>query len=300
MHLPASFIQTIENTFGQRGRLFLRALPTLLEEAAERWQLSEIRPAQQLSYNFIAFARRREAEVVLKLGVPDRELTSEVLSLGYFAGRGAVRLLDSDSEHGMLLLERLRPGAQLASLADDTRATHIAAGIMLALRRPAPPETGLIRLADWFRGLGKFRGQWGGGTGALDAHLFEQAQTASRDFFAEDHVPTLIHGDLHHFNILSSERGWLAIDPKGVIGPAACEVGPFLMNPWAVVGVPPEAPKLMRDRVATLSEALSLEKERIRKWGLAHAVLSAVWSLEVNEDWRPAMECARILAALED
>jgi hypothetical protein len=42
----------------------------------------------------------------------------------------------------------------------------------------------------------------------------------------------LLHGDLHHWNILSSEReGWLAIDPKGLAGEAECETGAFLRNP---------------------------------------------------------------------
>ena len=299
MILPPSFIQSIENTFGERGRLFLLSLPTLVEEAARRWQLRDLRPAEGLSHNFVAWARRGQAEVVLKLGVPDRELRSEIRSLRCFAGRGAVRLLESDSGRGMLLLERLVPGQQLASLTDDARATRIAADVMLALRRPVPTTTGLIQLADWFRALEAFRARSGGATGALDARLFEQAEAAARDFFAEDLVPSLIHGDLHHFNILSSERGWLAIDPKGVIGPAAYEVGAFLRNPWAVTGAPPNAARLMSARVAILSEALNLEKERLRKWGIAHAVLSAVWSLEANEDWQHAMECARILAALE-
>ena len=78
MNLPRSFTRTVQNTFGERGRLFLHALPELIEEAAARWELSDLQPAPVLSYNFILFARRAGAEVVLKLGVPDRELTSEV------------------------------------------------------------------------------------------------------------------------------------------------------------------------------------------------------------------------------
>lgn len=138
MRLPASFTRTIRNTFGERGRLFLKALPGLIEEAEERWQLSDIRPVPNLSYNVVAFARRADADVVLKLGVPDTELTSEIRSLRHFAGRGVARLLESDSGRGMLLLERLRPGAQLSTIADDAEATRIAAEVMLAIRRPPP------------------------------------------------------------------------------------------------------------------------------------------------------------------
>lgn len=300
MNLPPSFTRTVQNTFGERGRLFLHALPALIEEAAARWELSDLQPAPGLSYNFLLFARRLGAEVVLKLGVPDRELTSEVRSLRHFDGRGAVRLLQSDSGRGMLLLERLRPGEQLASLADDERRTHIAAATMLAVRRPVPEESGLIRLADWFEGLARFRQEHDGATGPLDRLLFENAQAAASELLAENHLSALIHGDLHHYNILSSGGGWLAIDPKGVIGPAAYEVGPFLVNPWVLVGLLPDSAQFMRARIAILSEILGLERQRLRLWGLAHAVLSAVWSLDAKQDWQPAMECACILAHLSD
>lgn len=297
MNLPASFVDRIQNTFAERGRLFLRALPGLIEEAAQRWQLTDIHAVPILSYNFVAFARRTDADVVLKLGVPDPELTSEIRSLRHFAGRGAARLLESDSGRGMLLLERLHPGRQLASVTDDAEAARIAAELMLAIRRPAPSEPGFIQLSSWLLGFSRMQARLAGGEAPLDRRLLDQAAAAARELLAEEHMPMLIHGDLHHFNILSSDRGWLAIDPKGVIGPAAYEVGPFLFNTWVVTGVPADAPRLMASRLAIFSEMLGLERERLRNWGLAHAVLSAVWSVEAGEDWRPAMDCARILAA---
>ena len=300
MNLPASFTRTIRNTFRERGRLFLKALPGLVEEAAQRWQLTDIQAVPSLSYNFVAFARRRDADVVLKLGVPDPELTSEIRSLRHFAGRGTARLLESDSGRGMLLLERLRPGGQLASVADDAGATRIAAEVMLAIRRPTPSEPGFIQLSNWLLGFGRMQDRFAGGTAPLDRGLLDRAAAAARELMAENHAPMLIHGDLHHFNILNSDRGWLAIDPKGVIGPAAYEVGPFLLNPWVATGVPADAPRLMARRLAIFSEMLGLERGRLRDWGLAHAVLSAIWSVEATEDWRPAMDCARILAASGD
>lgn len=295
MNLPPAFVQRIEKTFSERGQLFLKALPNLLEQAAQRWQLDGLRVAEPLSYHVITYARRGEAEVVLKLGVPDRELRSEIRSLRQFAGRGAVRLLESDSGRGMLLLERLRPGGQLAGLADERRATRIAAEIMHTVRRPVPAKGGLVQLSDWLQGLERGRGRLEA-TDPLDRGLIAHAQSLARDLMAENQLPALIHGDLHHFNILESERGWLAIDPKGVIGPAAYEVGPFLLNPWVVTGIPRDAAERMAVRLTMLAEVLEVERERVRQWGLVHAVLSAVWSLQDDENWKPAMECARILA----
>src|SRR5262245_61159391 len=85
--------------------------------------------------------------------------------------------------------------------------------------------------------------------------------------------PVLMHGDFHHFNILSSERGWLVIDPKGVIGPAGYEVGPFMMNPWgshfdkfsASLSDGISNQRILR-RVAILHDHLGWERERILEW----------------------------------
>jgi streptomycin 6-kinase len=118
------------------------------------------------------------------------------------------------------------------------------------------------------------------------------------DFFAENHMPVLMHGDFHHFNILSSEHGWLVIDPKGVIGPAAYEVGPLLMNPWGDLSSGNNYRLLTERRIDILHDRLGFEHGRIREWGLAHAILSAWWSIEDHGDWRYAADFAEMISAL--
>jgi streptomycin 6-kinase len=302
--LPRDFTDTIQNTFGSAGSRFLTSLPDLINEGSRRWDITDIRAVPNLSYNFVAFAKRRDQEVILKIGVPNKELTSEITALSLFDGRGSVRLLEADKNQGMFLLERLHPGEMLATIKDDEQATNLAAEVMLSLWQPAPANKALIQLSNWFKGFGKLRERYEGNTGPLDEGLVERAEGAVKEFFAEDYVPMLIHGDLHHFNILSSARGWLAIDPKGVIGPAAYEVGPLLINPW---GFKPwkdlhdraDILRLTKRRIAILSDRLGFEAERIRLWGLAHAVLSAWWSLDASEAWEYAMDCASLLARIK-
>jgi streptomycin 6-kinase len=77
----------------------------------------------------------------------------------------------------------------------------------------------------------------------------------------------LLHGDLHQTNILWDEqRGWLAIDPKGVIGEPAYEFGAALRNPD--VG-------LADRRIHIIAERTGLDRERVAGWAYAQAVLSA-------------------------
>jgi len=101
--LPSDFIHTIENTYGEAGKQLIANLPVLIEEASQRWDLTDVQPVPNLSYNFVAFANRpltaplhgsappagtSQNEVVLKIGVPQRELTSEMAALRLFDGEG--------------------------------------------------------------------------------------------------------------------------------------------------------------------------------------------------------------------
>jgi streptomycin 6-kinase len=281
-------------------------LPDLITEASRRWGLTAVQPVSNLSYNFVAFAHRLlspqgrggggEGEVILKIGVPNDELKSEFAALRFYDGRGACRLLAADSGKGMLLLERLQPGRMASTLEDDEEATRIAADVMLQLWRPLPENRGdFIQLRDWFDGFKRLRKRFDGGTGPLPEHLVERAEGLSLELLAENRDETLLHGDFHHYNLLESERGWLVIDPKGVIGPRGYEVGPLLTNPYEsfLNGSDPKAQTARR--VAILSERLGMERERIRAWGTCHSVLSAWWSLEDKGDWTYAIRCAEII-----
>lgn len=328
MNLPPEFISTIQNTYREEGHAFVKALPDLVAEASERWGLTDVQPVPTLSYNFVAFARRGEAaasvsphdtidnreigrgdpaptqNVVLKLGVPNNEMRSEMAALRLFKGEGACRLLDFDEEKCWMLLERLNPGVMLATLEDDEQATRIAAEVMKRMWRPVGARhvvpllhKNFIQLTDWFDGLKRLRKMFSGKTGPLSAKLVEHVESSVKDFFAENHNPVLMHGDFHHFNVLSSERGWLVIDPKGVIGPAGYEVGAFMLNPWGSIsdGV---SRRLILRRVDILHEQLGFERERIREWSLAHAILSAWWGIEDNTGWEYAMGFAEMISSL--
>jgi len=305
LNLPPEFISNIQNVFKEQGHAFLKTLPDLIAEASVKWGLTNIQPAPTLSYNFVAFADRGNERVALKMGVSNRELLSEIESLRLFNGEGACKLLDYDEEKYWMLLERLNPGEMLVTLKDDEEATRIAAEVMKKIWRPvdsqelAPVLHKFIKLSNWFDGLKKLRPMFNGGTGPLDEKIVKRVERSIADFFAENHHPVLMHGDFHHFNILSSERGWLVIDPKGVIGPAGYEVGPFLMNPWGDFLNGSNYRLMTKRRIDILHEHLGFERQRIHEWGLAHAVLSAWWGIEDNTGWDYSLAFAEMIADLQ-
>jgi streptomycin 6-kinase len=239
------------------------------------------------------------SQAVLKAGVPGRLLRCEIAALRHFAGRGCARLLAADARRGVMLLERLQPGTPLAEIADDAQATAIAAGVMRQLWRPASLRHPFPTLADWATGLGRLRARFGGSTGPLSAVLVDRAERLFAELIASQAEPVVLHGDLHHWNIVAAERQpWLALDPQGVVGEPAYEVGALLRNPYPQIATWPDARRIQARRIAQLAEALGFDRLRIAGWGFAQAVLSAWWDLEDHgTGWELWIACAEVLAA---
>lgn len=294
--LPEAFKRRVASAFAD-GAVWLDSLPSLIAECEARWKIKVGIP-YVLSFNYVAPAQTLEGQsVVLKLGVPNPELARQIRALDLYAGTAAVRLLDSDEDRGMMLLERIEPGDTLASLADDEQATRAAAHVMRDLWKPLPPDTCFPVAAEWAGELAKLREKFNGGTGPLPADLVDLAEGLFRDLLSSAEPPVLLHGDLHHFNILAARRKpWLAIDPKGLAGEPAYEVGSLLRNPHPLLFADPN---VQRRRVEVLHEELGFPKDRMLGWGVAQAVLSAWWSFEESAtDWQPRCACAEVLACV--
>jgi streptomycin 6-kinase len=300
--LSGTFRRRISRTFGEEGEAWLRALPGLVAELSDEWQLT-LGPPFALSYNYVApVTRAGGGEAVLKLGVPHPELLTEMAALELYAGRGMVAPLAIDRARGAILLERLRPGTPLARLAadDDEAATLIAARTMQELRCPVPPDHPFPTLERWLRGIRDLRVRFDGGTGPLPARRVEQAEAYRDELLASAGPPVLLHADLHHDNILRADRApWLAIDPKGVVGEAAYEVGTLLHNPWPDLLNWPDPRRTLARRVDLLAEALDLDWQRVLRWGIVNAVLAACWCTEGGGDrWQFPLACADLLASI--
>jgi streptomycin 6-kinase len=303
--IPPRFAQHTVEAFGRRGEVWLRTLPALVAGLARRWRLALGAPFP-LSYNYVVAARRADGtEAVLKIGVPNDELAREIWALRQYDGNGTCRLLEADQTRFAMLLERLRPGTMLVKLArqDDEAATRAGAAVMRTLWRPAPSHlegrlAGPKPIAEWFdRSFARYRAVYGG-SGPLPATLFERAERTAQALLASAPATVLLHGDLHHYNILSARRApWLAIDPKGMSGDPGYEVGPFLLNPD--LGSAEQRPDVLRRRLEVFAEELGYHRDRLRDWGIAHGVLSACWSLEdEGYGWEGAIGAAETLAGL--
>lgn len=238
--------------------------------------------------------------MVLKLGIPNREPLTEMHALQIYAGRGMVKLLEADFEEQVFLLERIRPGVELVNLEDDDKRTRIACQVMKQLWTPAPADRPFLTVENWTAGFSKLRPHYNGATGPFPANLVEAADEIFADLIPSQMDRVLLHGDLHHWNILSATRQpWLALDPKGVVGEREYEIGALLRNPDLDHYNRVELKKIQDRRIAILVEMLGFERQRLLGWGTAQAVLSAWWSVEDHGDfWQKALLCAEVLYEL--
>jgi streptomycin 6-kinase len=109
-----------------------------------------------------------------------------------------------------------------------------------------------------------------------------------------------MHGDFHHYNILLSERGWLVIDPKGVIGPVGYEIGPLMLNPWNSILDRISFKAQTERRVRIISERLGWDRKSIINWATAHAILSAWWDMQPDgTGGEYSLWCAEVFASLK-
>jgi len=109
-----------------------------------------------------------------------------------------------------------------------------------------------------------------------------KARTLRDELLNTTDAPILLHGDLHHDNILAHDNNWKVIDPKGVIGELSYEVGCFIRNPLDDLPSHSDSLKIITNRINAFSKNLILDPDRIAKWCFVQAVLATVWSLEDN------------------
>ena len=271
----------ILDVHGEYGAQWLAQLPGRVAECARRWSLQVLPPFPVESYSYVAPAVRSGSEpVVLKIGVPGRELTCQIEALRRWNGSGICRLLEADTPRGFLLMERVLPGEPLKRIADDEQLTCVALQVMRRLWKPAPEGHIFPSIAEWAGDLQKLRARFDGGFGPFPAAAVERAGGQFAELLSDGSPSMLIHGDMNWGNILRGQREpWLAIDPKGVVGDPLYDVAAFLNDPPQGLSGP-ELKRLLSRRVAQIAEGLGVERARVKTWAQAHCVLAGYWTYE--------------------
>jgi streptomycin 6-kinase len=302
MKLPEEFAQRARRIWGVQGERWVAKFPEILSHCVSAWGLKKVSPFEDLSYNFVAGAETQTGEaVILKIGVPNPELATEAEALRAYNGNGCVKLLAYDHGHSALLIERLVPGKMLHHLGDNRQESQIAARLMAQLYVPSPGGYAFPSVTDWTKVFDRVRDSYRPETYGLPFSMIETAQQLAGWLSRTADGEWLLHGDLHHFNILYDQsRGWTVIDPKGVVGDRAFQAARFFCNPIPEFLSNPDPLALTRQRVEIISAELEIDQKRILEWAYVDCILGACWSVEESEGAGVGyfVQCAGIISQI--
>lgn len=262
----------------------------LIEPWLARWGLTRDGEAFDSLAGRLAPVRLDGRAAMLKVSRSPEEVRGARL-MAWWAGEGAARVLALEGD--ALLLERAEGSEDLARMARsgrDDEATRIlcAAAARLHAPRDRPPPDSLAALDGWFGALWPTAEARGG--------PFVEAATIARGLLSAPQEIVVLHGDLHHGNVLDfGTRGWLAIDPKGLLGERGYDHANILCNPDAETAT--AAGRLER-QVSVASQAAGVAPDRLLRWVAAHLGLSASWTLGEGGDPSPALGILRIALAV--
>jgi streptomycin 6-kinase len=235
-----------------------------------RWDLVPDGERFETPSSLLVPVRRYGVPAMLKIPREEEERRGSRLMVWWDAD-GAAKVLAHDGQ--ALLIERAQGTRTLAAMVADGRddeATRILCDVARRLHQPrATPPPELVPLTRWFEALAPAARAHGG--------LFSKADATARRLLASPRDVVVLHGDIHHGNVLDGgERGWLAIDPKGLLGERTFDFVNILRNPDAATAA---RPGRFERQVGVLAEAAALDRRRLIAWTLAFTGLSAAWHL---------------------
>lgn len=226
---------------------------------------------------------------MLKVSHTPEEIAGGIL-MAWWDGQGAAPVLAHEGE-ALLMLRAMGAGslAEMAKAGQDDEASRIICGALDGLHasRAGQMPSSLRPLPDWFGQLAPAARTHGG--------VLAKSYDVSRHLLADPREVCVLHGDAHHGNFLDfGELGWLAIDPKGLIGDRGYDYANLLCNPDLETAV---APGRIARQVQVVARAANLEPLRILQWLLAYTGLSASWTLSDGDNPAGALQIAEIAAA---
>lgn len=292
-NLPARFVRNTLDVCGETGEQWLSDLPDIIAETERKWSLKVKETFSNLSYNFVAPCVCDDGrEAVLKIALPlnKPEIFNEAAFLQIADGSGAVKLLNFDKKNRAILLEKLTPGKYLKEICTYDETVEIAIKVMRRIHKKPPENSTFLSLEDWFNGFERAENT------TFDKKFSSRALEYFEKLNSDSKNKLLLHGDLHHENILSARReSFLTIDPKGIVGNIGYEISVFLNNHALWLESEPDLPKMLNRTVHNFSQAFEIEPEDLCRWAFAQMVLSARWTFEENgKDWKNDLHLAQV------
>lgn len=289
--IPSSFAHEVTSEQGDAGQKWLDALPKRFMDACNEWGLTIDGEPMHGHLGLVFPVRREKEKCALKISAVNDSSRHEALALTKWNGHGAVKLLDSKPEEGVLLLACLDAKRTLEDT-DIDDAVAISGKLLRRLSVPAPVE--VPKLSDHMQTLlPVMTERWEKFGKPFPKDVLDAVQETARAFSATS-ANLLVDFDLHYGNVLAGEREpWLVIDPKVLSGDPEYGLWPLLFCRRSEAE---DAASLSR-RFDALLEASGLDRDKAKVWALVKTAEYWLWALSIGLTEDPK-RCAVMMAWL--
>lgn len=277
MKLSPDFLANIRAVDGKAGEQWLMTqLETLLAEFSQEWGLRDIEVMPQLTYNFVAKVQLPQGEqrAILKMSPPTRPVLNEAKWLRHFP-KVAPQVLTVDEARNVFLMQICEPGTTLKTQLtkqSDEQVTRELCKVLRGLHTENVKDNSYRHLSELIPDLKTLKG-------IAEPTLHSEAESLFKDLTLDRSKDVLLHGDLHHENILQHGDSWKVIDPHGYTGDPVAETGVMIYNPLGELPKDASLAKLLERRIRIMAEELSYDLPRVQAWCFCKTMLSAAWNI---------------------
>lgn len=284
----------IINIYGDVGKNWLNNLSFILDTLSIKWNLSNLIPVTNMSYNYVTKAVMfPNKPVVLKISCDKKSILNELQALKDFDGVGTIEIIDYDIKYHALLLQQAIPGQVLKSIYPEQTIFVIDCyvDVINKLHSKSLLKTYQYRhIKDWLAAIDNCKSK------QVPKFLLEKAISLKNKLLESLTQQKLLHGDLHLENILQNGSEWVAIDPKGIIGEPEFEVAAFDFILNKELNDALNIKNIFEERTGMLAHKSNLNLSRIKEWIFVRLILFAVWAIQDHSDPNWAINLANTLS----
>lgn len=270
---------------------------SLLGELSNRWKFKVIQEIPGLSVNYLAQVEIEATGelAMLKIAPSGSNIESELRWLRRYQSIGP-EIYAFDELKNAFLMEMVLPGATLKSIVKnegDELATRIFCQVVLDLQKFTPAT-------DGFSHISEFRKDFFSLNSIADSKIVGKASSIFDELTSDHSNDRLLHGDLHHDNIIKKGPSWVVIDPQGCIGDPVAEIGVTIFSPIDAFPRAKSIRQTIEMRLKILANELPFDRKKIKAWAFCRSVLAAAWMLQDHgKGWRPMLEIASIIDGVQ-
>lgn len=259
----------------------MKSIQERLQTASHKWNLTKIVSIYEQESRGVYCADSAEfGPAILKINTNSDSLAREFHTLTDMKGTACCQVYEFDHMNGLLLEERILPGTALKQESDWEKRAAGFAQVFEEIHTLPKDSTNYSSYLNWVQKACRSVENQENKELSDGMHL---AVAIAENMFKKYPEKELLHGDLHHENILQNESGnYVIVDPKGVIGPPVFDIPRYVLN--ELDDRDDSQQEIHIDKVIqTLSRLLKYSVNDIYQLFFMEVMLANAWNFESGE-----------------